>query len=460
MNKSSEKILVVDDDQEVRNLIAGVLSDEGYSPYQASNEKEAISQIRSNQPDLIFLDLWIENDESAGLKILKKIKGIDSEIPVIIISGHGTIDVAMEAMRDGAFDFIEKPFVIDRLLLTTKRAIELCSLKKENLSLKNEKLYSDVFSVGKSSFAKSINKKVEKIASSNSNVYINSCVGIAAESIAYQVHKKSFNKDKKFMHINCISSDTSKFEDEFFGTEKLYGYLEKVSDGTIFLEDIDNISKGFQQKLLMLLQTGRISLNSRTIYSLARIVCSSSGSKLLNLVDKSLFSTELFYRLNVAEINIPSIKDRNEDILPIVDYYLKMSENFFGLLPKKFTDNAITILQSYDWPGNIQQIKNTVESSLINAIDSDDGYINESHLPHELTSEIKNKFESLDVAKFMSLPLKEAKDFFEADYLSVQINRFSGNVSQAADFIGMERSALHRKMTALNIRKNIRKKRK
>ncbi|MBR1734680.1 MAG: sigma-54-dependent Fis family transcriptional regulator [Alphaproteobacteria bacterium] len=449
MNTTNAKILIIDDDAEVRSLISGVLSDEGYQTYLAANEQEAISSAKSNMPDLAFLDLWIKDDESAGFKILDKLKNINSELPVVIISGHGTIDIAMNALRKGAFDFLEKPFVIDRLLLTCTRTLEFHKLKTENNSLKNDRLCSDIFSVCTSIFANSIKSTIDKIANSNSRVFIKSPVGIGVDSIAYRIHKHSSRKDCNFVTVNCMASSYSKsFDDELFGTDKSYGYLEKAAGGTIFLEDIDKLSVDSQRKLLMFLQSGKLQLTSRNIYSDVRIICSTTDNESSKMNE---FSPELFYRLKISEINIPSLTERREDIIPIINWYMSRSEELFNLKPKQFSEKALAILQAYDWPGNIHQIKNIVESSLINSSDSNSSQIDETMLPNELTVNTKDKFESLNIAKFITLPLKEAKECFESDYLKAQVNRFSGNISQTANFIGMERSALHRKLKALDV---------
>ncbi len=448
---SNENILIVDDDAEVRSLISDVLSDEGYNTRQAANEQEAISQVKNNMPYLVFLDLWIENDESAGFKILEKIKNINSEIPIIIISGHGTIDIAVTAMQIGAFDFIEKPFIIDRLLLTCRRALEFYKLKNENVLLKNNKLCSEIFSIGTSIFAASIKSSIEKIAASNSRVFIHYPAGIGADSIAYSIHKKSSRAKNSFTCISCISDKSDSFDTECFGTEKSYGYLEKTSGGTVFLEDIDKLSQNSQRKLLMLLQNGKYTVGNRIVYPDTRIISGSINRNITHMVNENLFSSELFYRLKIAEIDIPALKERKEDIIPIINYYIDKSEQLFGLKSKNFSDNALAILQSYDWPGNVHQIKNVVESSLINASDNNIEQITEEFLPTELTTNTKDKFESLNIAKFISMPLREAKDHFESDYLRTQVDRFSGNISQTANFIGMERSALHRKLKFLNV---------
>ncbi|MDR2107627.1 MAG: sigma-54 dependent transcriptional regulator [Holosporaceae bacterium] len=445
---SNETILTVDDETEVRSLISDVLSDEGYKTASAADETEALSIIKNSPPDLIFLDLWIGEDESAGLKILEKIRQINGEIPIIIISGHGTIDAAVQAIRKGAFDFIEKPFVTDRLLLTCKRALEVRRLKRENSALRLNKFDVGVFFVGKSLFSSSIKTLIDKVASSNSRVFIKSKIGMGVESIAFRIHNDSARKTGPFVHVNCFADNKEKFEAELFGTEKLYGNIEKADSGTLFLDDVTKLSKECQVKLLQFLQENSCLIGSRRVYSDARVICSSSDDVDLALSSEK-FSRELFYRLNIVSIDIPSLKDRREDIIPLVSYYLSNSEAIFGLKPKNFTESAIAILQSYDWPGNIAQLKNVVESSLINSAKAAE--IDKSSLPPELTSSAKEKFVSLNAAKFISLQIKEAKECFESNYMQAQIERFSGNISKTAKFIGMERSALHRKLKTLGI---------
>lgn len=454
----SENILIIDDESEVRSLISGVLSDEGYQTWEAGNENEAFSIIKKHIPDLIFLDLWIGDDESAGMKILDKLKKAYFEIPVVIISGHGNIDVAVKAIQIGAFDFIEKPFVIDRLLLTCKRATEIIHLRKENVTLKNNRLDSEVFSIGTSSFALNIKSTIEKIAPANSRIFIQSPGGMSIDALAFSIHKKSPRKDNRFICHSCLGSNEIS-ENELFGTEKSYGYIENAHGGTLFLEDIAYLSLAAQKKLLLLLQEGKYSVGNRIIYSDVRIICSAINNTIDTMIESGSFSRELFYRLNIVNIIIPPLKERREDIIPVIDYYMSRSDQLFGLAPKKFSEGALAILQSYDWPGNFHQIKNIVESSLINSATSNKPEIEEKFLPPELTSSAKEKLDSLNIAKFISMPLKEAKESFESDYLRAQISRFSGNISQTANFIGMERSALHRKLKNLNV-KNVRKKTK
>ncbi len=444
---SNENILIIDDDAEVRSLVSDVLSDEGYSTYPVANGVEACNILKTTEFDLIFLDLWIGDDESAGMKILGKIKNHYPNIPVVIISGHGTIDVAVSAIQNGAFDFIEKPFVIDRLLLTTSRALELLRLRKENLHLKTKRMDLDVISIGKSPFVQTLKSSLDKAAQTNGRVFIETSPGMAPENIALYIHTKSSKKDYPFICFNCSSDSPKKIEQELFGQGKIQGYLEKANFGTLFLTNVTELSQDCQRRLLQYIQEGRIFVEDRgNVYMDVRFICSHNTN-----VDISDFNQDLFYRLNIVNIKIPELRNRREDILPLIDYYIKNAESFFGLTPKAFTPECRAILQAYDWPGNIYQIKSIVENSLINALE--DSEISKKDLPAELTTSTKDKFECLDVSKLIALPLKEARSAFEADYLNAQIERFSGNVSQTAKFIGMERSALHRKLKSLEVTK-------
>ena len=441
-------ILIIDDDAEVRSLIADVLSDEGYATFPVSNESEAFAHLRKMNFDLVFLDLWIGEDESAGLKILEKIKNQYVGIPVVIISGHGTIDVAVNAIQNGALDFIEKPFVIDRLLLTTNRAIELYRLRKENTRLKNQRMDLDVISVGKSQFVTNLKSVLNKTAQTNGRIFIETHPGMGAENIAYYIHRKSNRKDYPFFHFNCSSDTKERTEIELFGKDKVLGCLERTNFGTLFLENVTELSQDCQRRLLQYIQDGRIYIENRgNIYIDVRIICSHNAN-----LSMSNFNQDLFYRLNIVNIKLIELKNRREDILPLVDYYIQNAESFFGLKPKIFTDACKAILQSYEWPGNIYQVKSIVENSLINALE--DVRISKKDLPAELTTSTKDKFASLDISKLITMPLKKARDSFEIDYLKAQIERFSGNISRTAEFVGMERSALHRKLKSLDMKRS------
>ncbi|MBQ3565083.1 MAG: sigma-54-dependent Fis family transcriptional regulator [Alphaproteobacteria bacterium] len=441
------RILIVDDDAEVRALVSDVLSDEGYKTSEASNESEALYLVRTSDFDLVFLDLWIGEDESAGLKIFDKIRKIDVDLPVIIISGHGTIDVAVNAIQKGAFDFIEKPFVIDRLLLTVNRALELVALRKENFCLKADTVDTNVPMVGESHFAQTIRATMNKLAQTNSRVFIRTSTGLCADSVAYYIHKMSQRADFPFVYFNCLTGDNEESEARLFGTEKSEGCIERANFGTLFLDNISKLPMNLQKKLLQFLRENRLILGQRRSLGLdVRIICSCSDSDgdVLSLLDN-----DLFYRLSVSNIALVPLSCRREDILPLVDYYLRNANRFFGLQPKKFAQGSIDLLVAYDWPGNICQVKSVVESALVNALEKD--VIDEESLPPDVSGATLQKFESFNVSKMISLPLKEAQNLFERDYLRIQVERFSGNISKTSEFVKMERSALHRKLRTLGI---------
>lgn len=443
----NENILVVDDDVEVRTLVADVLSDEGYTVHQASNESEAMNVLKNNDISLVFLDLWIGEDESAGLKILNKIKKTNFDIPVVIISGHGTVDVAVKAIHDGAFDFIEKPFVIDRLLITTNRAIETYKLKTENSTLKNSKLDLKVLDIGDSSFAQNINTQIKKIGELSSRVFIKAESGSGSNIVAYAIHKASPRRGQ-FVYVNCSTNDEQKLENDLFGNDGAYGYLEKANRGTLYLEDISNVSKNIQRRLLEFFQNGYFMAGQRRVFSDVRII-SSSNFDIDKAISNNDFISELFYRLSVSQIEIPPLRERKSDIIPLLKYFISKSDMILGRTKIEFSREVISVLQSFDWSGNVYQLRNVVENMLINL--GTKTQITTECLPSEILSSTNDKYQALDVMKLILLPLKQAKEMFESDYLRAQINRFSGNISKTAEFVGMERSALHRKLKYLNV---------
>jgi len=443
----NENILVVDDDVEVRTLVADVLSDEGYTVHQASNESEAMNVLKNNDISLVFLDLWIGEDESAGLKILNKIKKTNFDIPVVIISGHGTVDVAVKAIHDGAFDFIEKPFVIDRLLITTNRAIESYKLKVENSTLKNSKLDLKVLDIGDSSFAQNINAQIKKIGELSSRVFIKAESGSGSNIVAYAIHKASPRRGQ-FVYVNCSTNDEQKLENDLFGNDGAYGYLEKANRGTLYLEDISNVSKNIQRRLLEFFQNGYFMAGQRRVFSDVRII-SSSNFDIDKAISNNDFISELFYRLSVSQIEIPPLRERKSDIIPLLKYFISKSDMILGRTKIEFSREVISVLQSFDWSGNVYQLRNVVENMLINL--GTKTQITTECLPSEILSSTNDKYQALDVMKLILLPLKQAKEMFESDYLRAQINRFSGNISKTAEFVGMERSALHRKLKSLNV---------
>lgn len=442
-------ILIVDDETEVRALINGVLTDESYIVYEAYDHQSALTVLKDQIISLVLLDLWIGSDESAGLKILHKIKSIYPDIPVVMISGHGTIDTAVLAIKNGAYDFIEKPFVIDRLLITVKRGIEKYKLIQENTKLR-QKTNSDYKLIGTSATITQLKSFINKSSNNNSRIFITGPVGIGADTISWLIHNKSNRSKQPFIIINCASTAKT-LEQEIFGDTTTSGLLEQASNGTVFFEEISLLNESIQRRLAKTLQNGSFESGRRKVIFDARTICYTSCLNINQIVADGKFHNELFYRLSVTFLSIPGLEERREDIPIAIEHYLSRSEDIFGLPSKKISETAIAILQSYDWPGNMIQLRNVVEYMLINATATSKNVIDETLIPQEIISSQENAIPASHSARLISLPINQAKKVFERDYLLAQINRFSGNISKTATFIGMERSALHRKLKTLKI---------
>ncbi|MDR1032089.1 MAG: sigma-54 dependent transcriptional regulator [Holosporales bacterium] len=453
-----QEVLVVDDEQEVRALISDVLRDEGYVVKQANDGLSAMNTLKSFLPSVVLLDLWIGTDESAGIEILQKIKEKSPHLPVIMISGHGTIDAAVEATRRGAYDFIEKPFVIDKLLLAVKRAAESCLLVEENLKLR-KRIGRDNQLIGKSGDISQIKQMIKKVAGTNSRVLVTGPIGVEVEAVAFEVHNCSPRQDLPFVSFNCANVDSGAFEKELFGEENLngeiaaHGALDAVGEGTLFLEEVTDLSAELQSKLVRALQENAYKrVGGRQALDIKARLISSTSSNIEELINQGKFRRDLYYRLGVVPIKVPPIKDRREDIEQLVNFYLDNANDFFSLPPKKISKEALALLVSYNWPGNVRQLRNVIEWTLIMSGGADEEEISIESLPPEIKSPKHAVFdESVNMDRFVNLPLREAREMFEYDYLLMQVNRFLGNVSKTASFIGMERSALHRKLRSMDL---------
>lgn len=444
----NEFILIIDDDIDIGNLISDILADEGYNSKYFSNANDAIDFLSKNNVSTIFLDLWFQNNQSAGFEILSMIKKIDKNIPVIMISGHGNIDIAVTAIKNGAYDFIEKPFNISKLLLTTKRSLEIYNLRKSNIETKYQ--YDvEAFLLGTSSEINKVKNIIKKSLLSNSRIFISSDTGCGAEYIAQYIHENSMRQHNDFVSFNCSLSNYSAVEDNLFGTNDTIGAIEKADGGTLFLEDVVNLPNDLQIKLLKFLQTNTIITKNKLEKKLdVRVISSSNNANVKLLLENKIFKEDLFYRLSVVNIVLPILSTRREDISIIVNYFLDNSEKIFGVKQKTISKDAMNVLCAYSWPGNIRQIKNVLEFAILMSPGSD--CIEVEDLPKDLFNQESPK-EISDFSKLVTLSLKEAREIFERNYINLQINRFSGNISQVANFIGMERSALHRKLKNLDI---------
>tara|TARA_B100001093_G_scaffold515995_1_gene593704 strand:+ start:891 stop:2222 length:1332 start_codon:yes stop_codon:yes gene_type:complete len=436
-----KNILVIDDEIDICNNIKAILKDEGFNIQIAHNSEDAFNHINKNSYNLIILDVWLDNSKHDGLEILKRIR--KNEItPVIVMSGHGNIEMAVSAIKDGANEFIEKPFNTERLLLSVNRSIELHEVKNENRVLKEGNIFDYKF-IGESSAITRIKQQITKVATSLSRVMIYGESGTGKDIIAKEIHKNSINKNGPFIILNAALMDPDNLESELFGIHddnvNKIGYLEKAENGTLFIDEVGEMPLQTQAKILRVLTDKNFTKrgSNELIKLNCRIVCSSTKN-LEQLTDEGSFRKDLFHRLNVVTIKLPTLNERSNDIDSLIDYF---TEIFSKENNQKNTDLKPIIKTkyiNYDWPGNIRELRNVIERYLILGEKYDDNS----------TIEKLDDFQNKNV---ISLPLRNARKLFEKNYLQSQINRFDGNISKTAAFIGMERSALHRKLKQLGI---------
>ena len=436
-------ILVIDDEIDIRESIVAILSDEGFLCDNASNSNEAIHLIGINKYDLIILDVWLNDPDYDGMKLLKLIKKDNAKVPIIIISGHGNIDMAVEAIKEGAYEFVEKPFKSERLILSVSRALEVKLIREENKELKEVNFSKDKL-IGSSIVTTKINEMINKIAPTSSRVLITGESGTGKDLVAKEIHLNSMFKEGPFIVINASLLEPEGIENELFGVEdngliKHTGFFEKANKGTLFIDEVGEMPMQTQIKILRVLTEQSFSRigGDKTINIETRII-SSSTKDLLLAIKNNQFRKDLYHRLNVVELNLPRLVDRIEDLDELIEYFV---DNFCkeNGMPKK---NVISDIKNkylhYDWPGNIRELKNNIERELIIGEKLDDSNIN------DLNSDFDQK-------NVISMPIKNAREAFEKNYLSSQLKRFNGNISKTANFIGMERSALHRKLKQLKI---------
>ncbi|MDR0407086.1 MAG: sigma-54 dependent transcriptional regulator [Holosporales bacterium] len=449
-------ILIIDDELEVRRLIAEILEDEKYSTLRAGEATEALHLAEKHEPTMVFLDLWLNDDASGGMAVLERLHEQFPDLPIVMISGHGTIEVALEAIRKGAYDFIEKPFVTERLLSVTRRACETAHLKKENNRLRR-KANLEMRLIGHSRALGEVQRLIERVAPTNSRVFIHSPIGGEGEIVAHLVHEKSIRSKTPFIAVNCSMINAERLGKDLFGEEDANvsraGFFQKAAGGTLFLEDITDMPADIQAKLLHVLQEGVFTRMGgvRSIPADVRIVSSTSIPRKELCFKEGAFRQDLYYRLSVVPIEVPPLAERREDILPLINHFLIHAEACFGLPPRKMSAELLSVLQAYYWPGNVRQVRNVIEWILIMASESEEEEIGLDLLPPEISRSAEIALPTAQAAKLITLPLKDARSLFERDYLIAQVERFSGNISQTAEFIGMERSALHRKLKSLQV---------
>ena len=450
-------ILIVDDEKDIRDLIAEILKDEGFKVRVAGNSEDCLKEIGSKPPAVLLLDIWLKDSEMDGIDILKATKRNNPDIPILIISGHGNIEIAVAAIKQGAYDFVEKPFNTDQLLVVVKRAFEKSKLLQENLSLRKGGIDKE-FLVGQSAAFKSMQSQLEKVSSSNARVMLSGEAGSGKEVAARIIHNNSTRSSAPFIVINCSSSGSEGFDEILFGVEKddkvfLQGLLEKAKGGTVLFDEISELPIVIQKQLLNCLNNESFERkNGKSKVKIDFRVISSTNKNLGPLINDNKFSNELYHRLNVIPIRIPSLEDRREDIPLLINHFVSQFHIEQGLPVREISEDALAFLQTMQWPGNIRQLRNLIERVLILGVDKD------SIKVAEFVSKEEKATEKIGVnmdPNLASLPLRDAREHFERDYLLLQINRFGGNISKTASFVGMERSALHRKLKSLNIVTNL-----
>jgi two-component system, NtrC family, nitrogen regulation response regulator NtrX len=447
-------ILVVDDERDIRELVAGVLSDEGYECRTAGDSRSALEAIDQRRPSLVLLDVWLHGSPMDGLEVLDAIKAREPELPVIIFSGHGNIDTAVSAISRGAMDFIEKPFEAERLLHLVGRATETERLRRENAQLKQGFTGGEEFT-GNSTAINQVRATLKRVANTGSRLLITGPAGAGKEVAARLLHSWSARAGNAFVSVNSARITPERFEQELFGEEangKLVraGLLEMADGGTLYLDEVADMPGSTQARILRVLtEQSFVRVGGhRQIRVDVRVVSSSSRSLEREIAEKR-FREDLFYRLNVVPVGVPSLAERREDIPALVDHFFARYATEQGVAPPSISADAMAALQAYEWPGNVRQLRNVVERTVILAPRESLARIEANMLPAEIIN--SRLGDENGMSTLMGVPLREARENFEREYLRVQIRRFSGNISRTASFIGMERSALHRKLKLLGM---------
>ena len=452
-------ILIVEDEDDIRAMIGGILEDDGYEVRLTATSAEAINSLKSRKPSLMILDVWLKGSTMDGIELLDSIKKSHPNMPVIIISGHGTVETAVSAIRKGAYDYIVKPFKADKLLVTCKRALENARLKSENEELKGKRSH-DVALIGTSSHVIQLKQKITKIASTNSRVLISGQSGSGKELIARLLHENSLRSKGPFKAVNAASIIPERVEEELFGVEdesgnlNKVGLLERAHNGTLYLDEVADMPIETQGKLLRLLVEQRFRrLGGKDDVQVDVRVITSSSRDLFKEVSLGRFREDLYHRLNVMPLEAPPLKERREDIPALVEHFIAQLSSSTGLPSRKIGEDAMAALQAHNWPGNVRQLRNNVERLLILATGDPSQAITLKTLPPEV-SVVRATKGNNENEKLISLSLRDAREHFERDYLKAQIQRFGGNISRTANFVGMERSALHRKLKSLGLNSN------
>ena len=448
----TKEILVIDDNLDIRQLISSILTDYGLKVREAANYDQALIEINKKLPDVAIIDVKLDKSDNDGIELLEHLKKIDDEVPVIMISGHANVQMAVDSLKLGAFEFIQKPFSSERLLNFLKRAIENVDLKKEKSAIEN-KLFHEV--IGKRQAIEKVKNLIIKLKKAESRIFISGPAGSGKELVARQIHKQSSRSKKPFVVVNGALLDPEKYELELFGSENSndttnYGFFEKAKDGTLLIDEVSEIPLETQAKILRVLidQKFRRVNGSKEINVNVRII-STSSKNIREEVDKGNFREDLYHRLNVVPVYLPPLKERTEDIPDLLNYFSKKIAELNGINRVKL-DTDFNLYYNYDWPGNIRELRNLVERISILSVNENNISIN--NLVEDALTQKNPTKDTESYENVFSYPLKEAREKFEKNYLTSQLKKHKGNISKTAEFIGMERSALHRKLKTLGVK--------
>ena len=452
---SGVDILVVDDEADIRELIAGILEDEGYAVRTAADSNAALRAIKSRKPSLCVLDIWMQGGGMDGLELLSVIHELDPDIPCVMISGHGNIETAVTAIKKGAFDFIEKPFKTERLIMVVQRALELTSLRRENRRLRNQAVVPDGL-IGNSAAAQLLRSTIAKVAPANSRIMISGPAGSGKELVARMIHDASPRAKCEFVPISAAGMTPERLDVELFGEEgeggrpRKIGVFERAHGGTLFLDEVADMPPESQSRILRVLVEQRFTRvgGAQDVQVDVRVI-SSTSKDLQSEIGAGRFREDLFHRLNVVPVRVPGLAERRGDIAELVTYFIERISSAQGLPKRMLSEDAMATLQVHEWPGNVRQLRNNIERLLILASGSPNEPITAQMLPSEVVESAVAG--AIRPERIIALPLRDAREVFEREYLSSQIVRFGGNISRTANFIGMERSALHRKLKSLGL---------
>ena len=452
---SGVDILVVDDEADIRELIAGILEDEGYAVRTAADSNAALRAIKARKPSLCVLDIWMQGGGLDGLELLSVIHELDPDIPCIMISGHGNIETAVSAIKKGAFDFIEKPFKTERLIMVVQRALELTSLRRENRRLRNQAVVPDGL-IGNSAAAQLLRSTISKVAPANSRIMISGPAGSGKELVARMIHEASPRTKCEFVPISAAGMTPERLDVELFGEEgeggkpRKIGVFERAHGGTLFLDEVADMPPESQSRILRVLVEQRfVRVGGVQDVQVDVRVISSTSKDLQGEIAAGRFREDLFHRLNVVPVRVPGLSERRGDIAELVTYFIERISSAQGLPRRILSEDAMATLQVHEWPGNVRQLRNNIERLLILASGSPSEPITAQMLPSEVVESAVAG--AIRPERIIALPLRDAREVFEREYLSSQIVRFGGNISRTANFIGMERSALHRKLKSLGL---------